>query len=133
MRLVVCQTPTNPYARPHTMKLTAIAAIAAGLLSADSLELVAGTTFEVDDQALADKLIADGLAKSSEDPAIDLTKPSTPPASKSSKKVKARVLVDCTYGKPNDVVTVTADEAKQHAGVLDASPAAVAYAESLAA
>lgn len=115
------------------MKLTAIAAIAAGLLSADSLELVAGTTFEVDDQALADKLIADGLAKSSEDPAIDLTKPSTPPASKSSKKVKARVLVDCTYGKPNDVVTVTADEAKQHAGVLDASPAAVAYAESLAA
>lgn len=111
------------------MKLISLIAIAAGLLAEGSAELPAGATFEVEGQALADKLIADGLAKTSEDPAIDLTKP----AAKSSKKVKARVLVDCSYGKPNEVITVTADEAKQHAGVLDASPAAVAYAESLAA
>ncbi|HEY0062988.1 MAG TPA: hypothetical protein VGC21_12770 [Telluria sp.] len=46
--------------------------------------------------------------------------------------VKARVLVDCEYGKPNDVVTIEAVQAPSLAGVLDTDPAAVEYAESLA-
>jgi hypothetical protein len=48
-----------------------------------------------------------------------------------AKKVKARVLVECAYGKPNDVVEVDAAEVKAQPGALDAEPAAVAYAESL--
>ncbi|MCE3262627.1 MAG: hypothetical protein K0R43_1706 [Pseudoduganella sp.] len=47
-------------------------------------------------------------------------------------KVKARVLVDCAHGKCNEVVEVDAIELEGLAGVLDADPAAVAYAESLA-
>jgi hypothetical protein len=49
-----------------------------------------------------------------------------------AKKVKARVLVEGAYGKPNDVVEVDAAEVKAQPGALDADPAAVAYAESLA-
>lgn len=51
---------------------------------------------------------------------------------KRGRKVKARVLVDGVFGKVDDVVTVTADEAKASSD-LDADPAAVAYAESLKA
>jgi hypothetical protein len=50
-----------------------------------------------------------------------------------AKKVKARVLVDGAYGKCNDVIEIDASEAKDLAGVVDADPAAVAYAELLAA
>jgi len=48
--------------------------------------------------------------------------------------VKARVLTDCIYGKPNAVVTVEKGEAEQAQadGKLDTSEAAVEYAESLA-
>lgn len=47
--------------------------------------------------------------------------------------VKARVLTPCAWGEPDDVVEVSAEDAEQGriAGVLDADPAAVAYAESL--
>lgn len=45
-------------------------------------------------------------------------------------KVKARVLVDGSYGKVNDVVEVDAAEAKDNSD-LDTHPDAVAYAESL--
>jgi len=45
--------------------------------------------------------------------------------------VKARVLVDCHLGKVDDVVTLEAAEIAQCAGLVDADPAAVAYAESL--
>lgn len=47
------------------------------------------------------------------------------------KKVKARVLIDCVHGKCNDVVEVDQDDVKSLEGVVDASPAAVKYAESL--
>lgn len=47
-------------------------------------------------------------------------------------EVKARVLRDCVYGKCDDVVTLDAALAESLAGVVDADPAAVAYAESLA-
>jgi hypothetical protein len=45
--------------------------------------------------------------------------------------VKARVLLKCSFGEPNDVVEVDAEMAAASAGQLDASPEAVAYAESL--
>lgn len=49
--------------------------------------------------------------------------------------VKARVLTDCQYGKPDDVVTLTAKEAKEaeSQGFVDSNADAVAYAESLKA
>jgi len=43
--------------------------------------------------------------------------------------VKARVLVRCAFGNPDDVVQVTPEQAAQHAGELDTDPAAVAQAE----
>lgn len=46
--------------------------------------------------------------------------------------VKVRILVDCTYGKVNDVVEITQAEAEASSDV-DAHPDAVAYAESLKA
>lgn len=48
-----------------------------------------------------------------------------------AKKVKARVLVSCEHGAPNDVVEIDAAAVKSLEGVVDATPAAVAYAESL--
>jgi len=46
-------------------------------------------------------------------------------------QVKARVLVDCHLGKVDEVVALEAAEVAQCAGLVDADPAAVAYAESL--
>lgn len=45
--------------------------------------------------------------------------------------IKARVLVQCSHGKPDDVIEIDAGLVEQLAGVVDASPEAVAYAESL--
>jgi hypothetical protein len=47
-------------------------------------------------------------------------------------QVKARVLVDCDLGNCNDVVAVDETSLESLAGVVDAEPAAVTYAESLA-
>ena len=47
-------------------------------------------------------------------------------------EVKARLLVDCDLGKCNDVVTIDAAQIEALAGVADADPAAVEYAESTA-
>ena len=49
-------------------------------------------------------------------------------AKNASSTVKARVLMDCPYGKADDVVEVSAEEAKANPA-LDAHPDAVAYAE----
>lgn len=51
-----------------------------------------------------------------------------------AKGTKVRVLVDCQHGKPNDVVTLPADEAKaaEKAGLVDTSKPAVSYAEAQA-
>jgi hypothetical protein len=46
-------------------------------------------------------------------------------------EVKARILRDCVYGKCDDVVSIDASLVESLVGVLDADPAAVAYAESL--
>jgi hypothetical protein len=45
--------------------------------------------------------------------------------------VKARVLVACVFGQPNDVVEVAAAVAGRHPSELDADPSAVAYALTL--
>ncbi|WP_156116739.1 hypothetical protein [Massilia sp. 9096] len=49
-----------------------------------------------------------------------------------TKKVKARVLVDCDLGKCNDVVEIDPKQVKAMAGTVDTDAEAVAYAESLA-
>ncbi|MBZ2208483.1 hypothetical protein [Massilia soli] len=46
--------------------------------------------------------------------------------------VKARVLRECDYGKCDEVVTLDGELVASLHGVLDAEPAAVEYAESLA-
>lgn len=105
------------------MKLIALAVIAAGLIAADSLELAEGVAFEAPDDKAAE-LIAAGLAKE------DV--PAAPVAPK-GKSVKARLLVDCEYGKANDVVTLPAADAKaaEASGVADTSKPAVDYALTL--
>lgn len=45
--------------------------------------------------------------------------------------VKARVLVGCALGNCDDVVEVAVDDLPGLVGVVDADPAAVAYAENL--
>lgn len=47
-------------------------------------------------------------------------------------QVKARVLVSCSLGEANDVVTLSTSDAAAAASVVDTSPDSVAYAESLA-
>lgn len=49
-----------------------------------------------------------------------------------AKKIKARVLVDGAHGTCNDVIEIDPGQVKALAGVVDADPEAVAYAESLA-
>lgn len=50
-------------------------------------------------------------------------------------QVEARVLLDCSWGAADQVVTLSKDEADAGvaAGELDTHPDAVAYAKSLAA
>lgn len=50
-----------------------------------------------------------------------------------AKTAKARVLLDCAYGRCNDVIELDAEQvaAGVAAGDLDDSAPAVAYAESL--
>lgn len=63
----------------------------------------------------------------------DKNDPQNPP--KPAGQIKARVLVAVTIGgalvQPDDVVTVDKVTLDAQAGVLDASPAAVKYAEGL--
>ena len=51
-------------------------------------------------------------------------------SAKNGRQVKARVLIDCAFGKANEVVTVYAYIGKA-SPELDTDKAAVAYAESL--
>lgn len=50
-----------------------------------------------------------------------------------SATVKGRVLTDCAFGKCNQVVEIPVELVESSADVVDTTPAAVAYAESLAA
>jgi hypothetical protein len=40
-------------------------------------------------------------------------------------------MVDCEHGQANDVINIDAELVESLAGVVDADPVAVAYAESL--
>lgn len=105
-----------------TKKLIALAIIAAGVLAADSKEILVGQSFEAPDD-LADKLIADSQAKEEQT------------AVAKAKNVKARVLLDGSLGRANDVIEVPSDQVKalEAEGQIDSSKAAVAYALSLKA
>ncbi|MBS0427601.1 MAG: hypothetical protein JSR41_09985 [Proteobacteria bacterium] len=105
-----------------TKKLIALAVIAAGLIAADSAEIAKDTKFEAPDD-VADKLVADGLAKPD-----DEAKPA-----KAEKKVPVRLLVDGVHGNANDVVELDPATAKQlkASGEADDDKGAVAYARSL--
>ena len=52
-----------------------------------------------------------------------------------AKTTAVRVLVDCVYGKANDVASLNAGDLKsaEAGGLVDAAPAAVKYARSLKA
>jgi hypothetical protein len=54
------------------------------------------------------------------------------PAEKPAEKTKARVLLDCAYGKVDQVIEIEAADlaVAQASGHVDTDPAAVAYAES---
>lgn len=75
-----------------------------------------------------------------QDPLIGDTQPAPAPVPepekpKAPKQVKVRVLTACCYGQANDVATIGGSELKsaKAEGLVDDAPAAVAYAESLAA
>lgn len=107
-----------------------LAALAAATLAADQPELTAGTVLTQVPDDIADKLITEGKAQITE--GAESATASSPPATPPRKSlIKARVLLDGQHGKVNDVVSVTAAAAKA-SSELDASPEAVAYAESLA-
>jgi hypothetical protein len=55
-------------------------------------------------------------------------------AKANAKTVRARVLQDCEYGSPNDIVQLPEAQARaaEAAGLVDTNKAAVAYAQSLA-
>lgn len=50
---------------------------------------------------------------------------------KPESKIKVRVLRECAHGAPGDVAEIDAALVESLAGVVDADPAAVEYAESL--
>lgn len=90
-------------------------------------DIAEGAEFEVA-QAAADVLIAEGKAKVAE---ASLTPPAAPPAK--GKPVKVRLLTSCEYGDANDVVTLSAAEAKEaeKQGLADSNKDAVTYALTL--
>ena len=101
--------------------LIALAVIAAATFAADQPELQPGTAFDAPDD-VADKLVADGLAK-----------PAEAPPAKAAKSVRVRLLVANEHGQPNDVRELPADVAKTlvKSGDADDDKAAVAYAAGL--
>ena len=52
---------------------------------------------------------------------------------KVAEKTKARVLLDCSYGKVDEVIEIAAEDlaVAESSGHVDTHPDAVAYAESL--
>lgn len=113
------------------VKLIALAAIAAGVFDPSQPAIAEGEAFELD-SALADKAIADGLAKADESGPAKKAAPAGK-AEKPAKSVKVRVLVDCVHGKANDVAELPASaiKAAESEGLVDSSAAAVSYASGL--
>lgn len=110
------------------IKLIALTVLLAiPLLDGSVQDIAEGAEFEVS-QADADLLIAEGKAKVAE----AVAPPPAPPAGK-TKPVKVRLLVTCEHGQANQVVTLTAAEAKaaEASGIADSNKNAVAYALTL--
>jgi len=103
--------------------LIALALIAAAAYAADQPEIAKDSPINSVPDDIADKMIADGVAKLAE-----ADKPG-----KAVKKTSARVLVDCQLGKANDMVELDAGALKnaEAAGLVDSDKAAVAYALTL--
>ncbi len=106
-------------------KLIALAVIAAGVIAADAAEVASGSAFEVPPE-VAEPLLTQGLAKLADEPLSKLK-------AKAVKLVKARVLVDGYYGRPDDVIELPAAdiEKAEASGQVDSNEAAVAYASLL--
>lgn len=101
-------------------KLIALVALAMADFAFLAADVPADAEFEVEADD-AEALLTNGRAKLADPP---------PAAPKPAKTVKARVLVCCAYGNPNDLAEVNADEVKaaEANGWIDTSKAAVAYA-----
>lgn len=115
-------------------KLIALAAITVAVCAELAADIEPGTAFEVSPDA-AEPLLTNGLAQLVD---ASLTDPAAPdssvPAGK-SRSIKVRVLVACEFGEPDDVITLSAADAKtaEAIGRVDSNKAAVAYALSLQA
>lgn len=106
-------------------KLIALVVIFAGTVAALLQDVPAGASFEVPaDQAEA--LLTQGLAKLEDEP---IAGPGP------SRKVAARVLMDCVHGAIDEAVYLPSAVAKEAAaaGQVDTHKDAVAYAKSLQA
>ncbi len=103
--------------------LIALALIAAGAYAPDQALIEKDTPLNGVPDDIADKMIADGVAK--------LAEPEK--TGKAVKKTPVRVLVDCSHGKPNDLVELDAVTLKiaEAAGLVDSDKAAVDYARGL--
>lgn len=99
--------------------LLALAVLAAGAVADGSPEYAVGETFDAADN-VADTLIATGDAR------VFVPVPK-------GKTIEVRLLLNCSHGAVNQVVSLTAAEAQevQNAGIGDSSPEAVAYAKTL--
>jgi hypothetical protein len=116
-----------PFLDYSMTKLIALVVIAAGIVAADAAEIPEGATFEAPPE-VAETLLTAGQAKLAEASLTDASKPTRAP-----KPTRVRLLIDCELGKANDVVELSAAEAKEAeaGGYGDSDKAAVAYALSL--
>lgn len=110
-------------------KLIALVALAAAAFPFLAADVPEGAEFEVEPSD-AEGLLTAGHARLAEP-----TLASAPPAKPATKEkdVKARVLVACTHGQPDDLVELPAAQAKaaERDGLVDTDKAAVAYAAAL--
>ena len=131
------------------IKLIALVALAAADIDAQQ-DVAEGAEFEVGEE-LAEQLISAEMAKPANAPLSEAAGQAQAQAqaqdqnqeqaqaqeqakSKGKQKtVKARVLMNCNYGEPDDLVVLDAEEAKQAqaAGQVDTHKEAVAYAATL--
>lgn len=104
-------------------KLIALALIAGGTFASVATDVQQGAAFDASPED-AEALLTQGLAQLADPPLA-------PPVK--TKTVKARVLMTCSHGQPDDVVALSADVAKhaEASGQVDTNKAAVAYAMTL--
>ncbi len=111
-------------------QLIALVALAADLDAGLATDLAEGTTFEVEAD-LAEKLLTEGKAKLANPTPTSSAGPSQQQGN--TRSVKVRLLVNCEYGQPDDVVELAPAVAKalEKDGTADSDKAAVSFAASL--